>query len=423
MGGNMRMRSLILPKTVSPTLDLASVAGQIGSVCKIGVNRRCRYLLSLFLFGLLVCTLVLPAVPANAKEFRPSCKVARLYPLPAIYRLAGRSYGGGSPLCIVSDSASAFTFTVRPGDAPKIASEYKAVGRDVIRLGGAYKMSWVAWHGDEVGKPLKPFFPKEFGARQIAIWTYGSGTPISSKTVPDAQIRRRAQELRAAAEAVKDFGWYATTVDLAVYVTKATYDKVFLEASLRNQDGNPIVNREIRILWNNSVVIKKATDNNGLVRATKPRPDRLVKLAADWPDTAYIAGSYLLPTDLSQPPLLLQERFKFYLRDEKDIDPATLTSGPQLLYQTVSDGLSAIFGTYGQQVAALVVLLLIAGPYVVGVFTVLGKARGWRRRAAADSESDNGDLAPREGEGEKLDASRTSRSRRRARTRVRTPPG
>jgi hypothetical protein len=222
---------------------------------------------------------------------------------------------------------------------------------------------------------------------------------------------------------VEDFASYAIRVDLSVYVTKATYDKVFLEASLRDENGDPLADKTIRILWNNSVVVKKKTDQDGLVRATKPRPDRLVKLAADWPDTSFISGTYLLPTDLSQPPLLLQEELDFYLRDERDIDPATLTSGPQLLYQTVSDALRAVFGTHGQQVAALVVLLLIAGPYAVGIFTVLGKARRWRKRPAPDSETDRGDLAPREDGEEKLDVARTSRNRRWARTRLRTPPG
>jgi hypothetical protein len=328
----MKMRNLILPNTVWPTLDIASVAGQASSVCKIGINRRCRHLLSLFVFGLLVCTLVLSAVPANAKEFRPSCKVGRLRPNPPIYYLAGKSYSVGIPLCI-AESDAAYTYTLHPGDTPKVASEYKAVGWDVIRENNKREMSWIAEHGKEVGKPLEPFEPKEYGARQIAIWSYGTETPISKGTVPDAQLRTRAQELHAAADAVTDFGTYATTVDLSVYVTKATYDKVFLEASLRDQDGDPLVNKDIRILWNNSVVIRKRTDRDGLVRATKPRPDRLVKLAADWPDPEYISGTYLLPTDLSQPPLILQEALDFYLRDESDIDPATLTNGPQLLYQ------------------------------------------------------------------------------------------
>lgn len=407
----MKIRNLILPKIVSPTLEIVSIAGEARSAYKIGVNRRSRYLLYLFLFGLLVCTLVLPAAPANAKEFRPSCKVARLEPNPPIYRLAGRSYGGVSPLCI-AESDAAFTYTLHPGDAPKMASEYKSVGWNVIRENHRREMSWIAWHGHEVGKPLQPFAPKEFSARQIAIWSYGAEVPISPETVPDAQLRTRAKELWAAADAVTNFDSYAPMVNLSVYVTKATYDKVFLEASLRDEEGDPLVNKNIRILWNNSVVIKKATDKDGLARATKPRPDRLVKLAADWPNTSYKPGTYLLPTDLSQPPLLLQEDLNFYLRDERDIDPATLTSGPQLLYQTVSDALRAVFGTYGQQVAALGVLLLIAGPYAVGVFTVLGKARGWRKRTAPDSETDRGDLAPREDGGEKLDVARTSRNRR-----------
>jgi hypothetical protein len=411
IGGNMKIRNLILPKTVSPTLDIVSIAGQASSVYKTGVNRRSRYLLYLFLFGLLVCTLVLPAVPANAKEVRASCKVARLAPNPPIYRLAGRSYGGVSPLC-TAESDAAYTYTLHPGDAPKMASEYKSVDWDVIREDHKREMSWIAYNGDEVGKSLEPFDPKEFSARQIAIWSYGTGVPISPETVPDAQLRTRAQELRAAADAVKDFGSYATTVNLSVYVTKATYDKVFLEASLRDENGDPLADKTIRILWHNSVVIEKKTDHDGLVRATKPRPDHLVKLAADWPDTSYISGTYLLPTDVSQPALLMQEELDFYLRDERDIDPATLTSGPQLLYQTVSDALRAVFGTRGQQVAALVVLLLIAGPYAVGIFTVLSKARGWRKRTAPDSGTDRGDLAPREDGGEKVDVGPTSRNPR-----------
>jgi hypothetical protein len=298
-----------------------------------------------------------------------------------VYFLNNRAYGMTQVL-IRGTAGTTWCYTLDPDARPSLPAKYRPVNTEVIRINYFASMAWIADTGPSVGNPLTPFYPDEVIAEQIAIWSYAKGGKLTRETVPNIDLRRRAKELRAAAAAVdmKDnLNYYFIGLKLEVNIVKSTYDKVVVEASLRDERGEAVVGKTIRILWNGVEIRKADTDSSGIVNVSMPRPDRLVTLAAEWPNANYGPGMYLVPDDPRKPVLISNEVLDIIPRTETRLDPASLTSGPQLLYQTLNDGLTRIFGTAGQKAAAAIVLLALAGPYVVGIITVLRTLIRWRR--------------------------------------------
>jgi hypothetical protein len=171
-------------------------------------------------------------------------------------------------------------------------------------------------------------------------------------------------------------------------VVKATYDKVTLEASLRDGEGEAVPDKAIRILWGGVVVKNSTTDKNGVITVQEPRPNQVTSLSADWPDALHVKGQLLLPDDPHDPVLVTDEKFPIGLRTtEQLVDPTSLTSGPALLYQTINDFFQRFFGKNGQKVASIIVLLVLGGPYVVGIFAVLKKLVRWQPTSSDDTKS------------------------------------
>lgn len=298
-----------------------------------------------------------------------------------VYFLNNHAFGMTQVL-IRGTAGTTWCYTLAPDARPSLPAKYRPVNTEVIRVNYFASMAWIADNGSSVGKPLTPFYPNEVIAQQIAIWSYAEGGKLTRETVPNVKLRKRAKELRAAAaaaHATDDLNYYFIGLKLEVNVVKSTYDRVVVEASLRDERGEAVDGKTIRILWNGVEIKEADTDNSGIVSVSMPRPDRLVTLAAEWPNANYGPGMYLVPDDPRKPILISNEVLDIIPRTETRLDPATLTSGPQLLYQTLNDGLTRIFGTAGQKAAAAMVLLALAGPYVVGIITVLRTLIRWRR--------------------------------------------
>jgi hypothetical protein len=148
---------------------------------------------------LLVFGLPIPAVAAPSNSEEPSeFQIIRTRPLVPAYLLK-EHHATITKVLIRNNSGTSWCFMLSPGGPPRLGAHYKIAPPALARQDGANQASWIARFAESTGNPLKPYDSKELVAKQLAIWSITAGWSITNKTVPNAELRRRAEELSRAA--------------------------------------------------------------------------------------------------------------------------------------------------------------------------------------------------------------------------------
>jgi hypothetical protein len=259
--------------------------------------------------------------------------------------------------------ASSIVYTFIPG-LPALSKAYRLGNENVVRRHGSVQIRWVAKRHEEFGQKLAPPL-REMAAVQLCIWSFDDGGYLTPQRVPDEELRTRAAYLREEADrhASEQPQNVFRQVELSVDVVRSTAKRVELDVWLRDTDsGSALDGHEVTLTYDGASEVL-TTNDGGHVLAQRDRLDRKVTAEASW-QAHYSQGVLWVADDSSQPELIQAERLQTKLRTAVAVDPDSLKSGTDLMYQEIGDFVDR-HTPLGAQPAALIGLIALGAGWVI----------------------------------------------------------
>jgi hypothetical protein len=247
------------------------------------------------------CILLLPAAPALAATTATSSSTA--VTATSQGALAGHSkvfqgQNAGIEKLTVEGSSVIEGLCVQFGVPSDRTSPLTAITREQGNIKDVGKAAWIGANHTKVGTPLSdPNF--EATATQLAAWSYTDSLSYTAENLPNATIRNRAAELRAAAASKELKGGHATYT-LAVEVERDG-PALVATATLTGDNGAPISGDDISFTVAGSADGQVSTTTDALGKATVTAEDAIGEgtVTAVWSGKLK-AGTLLSPADDGQ---------------------------------------------------------------------------------------------------------------------------
>jgi hypothetical protein len=259
--------------------------------------------------------------------------------------------------------ASSIVYTFFPGQ-PNLSKVYRLGTEEVVRRHASAQVRWVASRHEEFGEVLKGPL-REMAAVQLCIWSFDNDKYLTPEQVPDEELRARAAYLREAADQHQSEQPpnVLRQVELSVDVVRSTARHVELDLWLRDSEsGRPLRDNSVTLSYDGEPV-ELTTNDHGHALVQRDRLDRKVTAEASW-ESSYAKGVLWVADDASQPELIQAEDLKTRLRTAMTVDPDTLKSGTDLMYQEIGD-LVARHTPLGPQPGALIGLIVLCAGWVL----------------------------------------------------------
>lgn len=171
-------------------------------------------------------------------------------------------------------------------------ANFTAVPLAEAGITGIAQAAWIGANHQTYGTPLAA--PQaEAAAAQVAIWIHTNGITLDETSLPNSEIRNRAQELAAAAGTIAST---PTSYDLTLSGEAGEDGKATFVATATTEDGTPVEN--INVYFSTGDIVTTDADGKASVMV-EAAPGEEVTVSAD-ATFGILAGYALVPDDGSQ---------------------------------------------------------------------------------------------------------------------------